>query len=40
MKFGQLMDYNKLNILFGNHAEFERVRTVPDLYFYFKKSFD
>ena len=33
MKFGQLIEYNKRNIFFENHAENEAGRLVPDLFF-------
>ena len=32
MKFGQLIKYNKRNILLQNHAENEAGRLVPDLF--------
>ena len=35
MKFGQLIEYNKINIFFENHAENEAGRLV----FVFEKSF-
>ena len=30
MKFGQLIEYNKINIFFKNHAENGAERLVPD----------
>ena len=33
MKFGQLIEYNKINIFFKNHAENELGRLVSDLLF-------
>ena len=40
MKFGQLIEYNKINIFFSkNHAEIEVGRLVPDPFFvFFKKA--
>ena len=40
MKWGQLIEYNKSNILlqfFYNYAENEARRLVPDLFLFFKK---
>ena len=31
MKFGQIIEYNKINIFLKNHAENEAERLVPDL---------
>ena len=39
MKFGQLIENNKRNIFFKNHAENEAGRLVPDLFLYLKKCF-
>ena len=40
MKFNQLVEYNKTNISFKNHAENEAGRLVPELFlFFFKKNF-
>ena len=38
MKFGQLIEYNKRNIFFNNHAENEAGRLVPDLFLFLKKA--
>ena len=38
MKFGQLKEYNSMNIFFKNHAENEAARLVPDLFLFFKKA--
>ena len=38
MKFGQLIEYNKRNILLKNYAENEAGRLVPDLLLFFKKA--
>ena len=38
MKFGQLIEYNKINIFFKNHAENEAGRLVPDHFLFFKKA--
>ena len=38
MKFGQLVEYNKKNVLLQNHAENEAGRLVPDLFLLFKKA--
>ena len=35
MEFGQLIKYNKRNIFFNNHAEYEVGRLVPDLFLFF-----
>ena len=40
MKFGQLIEYNKRNIFFKNHAENEARRLVPDLFLFFKNALD
>ena len=37
MKFGQLIEYNNINIFLKNHAENEAARVVPDLFLFFKK---
>ena len=37
MKFCQLVEYNKKNILFKNHAENKARRLVPDRFLFFKK---
>ena len=36
MKFGKLIEYNKRNILFKNHAENEG-RLIPVLFLFFEK---
>ena len=38
MKFGQLVEYNKINIFFKNYAENEAMWIVPDLFLFFKKA--
>ena len=38
MQFGQLIEYNKNNIIFKNHAENEGGRLVPDLVLFFRKA--
>ena len=39
MKFGQLTEYNKINIFFfKNHAENEAGKLVPDLFLLFKEA--
>ena len=39
MRIGQLIEYNKRNIIFSkNYAENEAVRLVPDLFLLFLKS--
>ena len=38
MKFGQLIEYNKRNIFFKNHAKNEKEGLVPDLFLFFKKA--
>ena len=38
MKFVQLIEYNKPNIFFKNHAENEAETLAPDLFLFFKKS--
>ena len=38
MKFGQLIECNKRNIFFKNHAEKERGRLGPDLFLFFEKA--
>ena len=39
MKFGQLIEYNKRNIVFfKNRAENEERRLVPGLFLFFKKA--
>ena len=37
MRFGQLIEYNKRNLLLKNYAENEARRLVPDLLLFFKK---
>ena len=37
-KFGQLIEYNKKNILLQNHAENKSKWQVPDLFSVFKKA--
>ena len=32
MKFGQLIEYNKINVFFKNHAENQVGRLVPGLF--------
>ena len=39
MKFGQLIEYNNINISFKSHAKNEPARLVPDLFSFFKKNF-
>ena len=36
IKFSQVIEYNKRNIFFKNHAENEAGRIVPDLLVFFK----
>ena len=38
MKFGQLIEYNKINIFFKNYGENEAGRLVPDLFVFFEKA--
>ena len=38
MKFGQVIEYNKRNIFFKNHAENEAGRVVSDLVLFFKNA--
>ena len=38
MKFGQLIEYNKINTYLKNIAENEAGRLVPDLFLFFKYS--
>ena len=38
MKVGQLIEYNKRNIFFKNHAENEEEKVVLDLFLRFKKA--
>ena len=38
MKFGQLMEYDKINIFKKNHAENKAGRLVPDLFLFFEKA--
>ena len=38
MKFGQLIECNKRNILFENHAQIYAARVVLDLLLFFKKA--
>ena len=37
MKFGQLIEYNKINIFYQNNAENSGGRLGPDLFLFFKK---
>ena len=38
MKFGQLIEYGKRNIVFKSHAENKVRRLVPDLFLLFEKA--
>ena len=38
MKFGQVIEYNKENVFFKNHAENEAGRLVLDLSLFFKNA--
>ena len=38
MKFDQVIEYNKRNFFFKNHAEIEAGRQIPDLFLFFKKA--
>ena len=38
MKFGQLIEYNKKDFFFNNHAENKAGRPVPDLFLIFVKA--
>ena len=38
MKFGQSIEYIKINFFLKNHAENETKRLVPDLLLFFKKA--
>ena len=38
MKFGQVIEYNKRNIVLKNPVENEAGRLVPDLFLFFKKA--
>ena len=38
MKFGQLIEYDKIIFFFKNYAESEAKRLVPDLFLFFKKA--
>ena len=38
MKFGQLIEYNKKNFFFKNHAENDAGRVVPDFFLLYKKA--
>ena len=40
IKFGQVIEYNKRNIFFKNHAENETRRLVPDLLFFKKVLYE
>ena len=40
MKFGQLIEYSKINFFFKNHAENETGTLVPDLFLFLKKALD
>ena len=37
MKFGQLTEYNKINIFYQNNTENSGGRLGPDLFLFFKK---
>ena len=37
MKFGQVIEYNRIQFFFKNHAENEARRLVSDLFLFFKK---
>ena len=37
MKFGQLIEYNKINIFYQNHTENSGERLGPDRFLFFKK---
>ena len=38
MKFGQLIEYPKINILFKNYTENEAGKLVPDRFLFFQKA--
>ena len=38
-KFGQLIEYNKKNILLKYHAENGAGRLIPDIFLFFKKAY-
>ena len=38
MKFGQVIEYNRMQFFFKNHAENEARRLVSDLFLFFKKA--
>ena len=38
MKFGQVIEYSKINTFFKNHGENEAGRLVPDTFLLFKKA--
>ena len=41
MKFGKLIEHNKINIFFfKNYAENEAWRLVPDFFLFFEKALD
>ena len=35
IKFGQVIEYNKRNVFFKNHAENKIERRIPDLFLFF-----
>ena len=38
MKFGQLVEYTRGIFFFGNHAENEAGKKVPNIFLFFKKA--
>ena len=38
LKFGELVEYNKRNNFFKNHAENEAGKLVPDFFLFFRKT--
>ena len=40
MKFGQPIEYIKINFFFKNHAENKTERLVPDLFLFCKKALE
>ena len=40
MKFGHLIEYNKINIFSKNYAENEAGRLVPDLFLFFENAYE
>ena len=38
MKFGQLLEYNVINIFFKSYAEDEAERLIPEFFLLFKKG--